>query len=521
MRLFLTLVACALLTTGGLWAQTQPADATNAQDEQVNIVISPPADGDISSLSILRTDDFTDQNDYVSRMYRLETQGMELQPHLRLLVEQEGGRVRPWLYIVPETGEHENWIQVVCPPYQIPYVEEIIETMSRPGTASIPGGTRLHLRMRNQLASSVADIIGRTEVTGDGFAQADDITNTLFIFDSESDAARDLAAAQYYDVPARMVGLGVQIIEVDVTDSETIGLDWDAWKTSASGFLSMSSASRSGLPGQFFSFDTMLNIDATAVAEFLNYLVHTGKATVITNANLTVVNGQPATLSSARHIPYIDYVPRNWGDPTLVVDEVGDVEAGQGADVNSVVFTPGGGFRADLDDVSTADEGYSLIFTPIIGTDSMVCNVSVDISSIAGHNDLDEPILSNYHTDTMIGLVDGGTCLLGAFDRRSTLEVQDGLPLLRRIPVLGESLFSETTEEVRQTKLIVLVTPRIDENLTYTADALLNGRRVPAPVYDPYTSPPCTEAPAEFSDAAQDAIDAVDAAEAANAAEWR
>jgi hypothetical protein len=59
MRLFLTLVACALLTTGGLWAQTQPADATNAQDEQVNIVISPPADGDISSLSILRTDDFT------------------------------------------------------------------------------------------------------------------------------------------------------------------------------------------------------------------------------------------------------------------------------------------------------------------------------------------------------------------------------------------------------------------------------------------------------------------------------
>lgn len=507
MRISLLVVSlCVALMAAGLMAQ----------DNDINVVLSsPPTDG-IASLSILNTDDFTDQNEYVSRMYQIETQGMELQPHLRLLVEREGGAVRPWLYIDPETGEHDNWVQVVCPEYQLESVEDIIDTMSRPGAASIPGGTRLHIRMHNQLASSIAAIITGSEVTGDGFARADDITNTLFIFDSESDAARDLAAAQYYDVPARMVDLGVRIVEVDVTDTEQIGLDWDAWKTSASGFLELTGAARSGLGGEFFSFDQLLVIDATAVAEFLNYLIHEGHADTVTNSNLTVVNGETAVLSSFRHVPNLQYIPRNWGDPTLIVDRDNDPE-----EADTVIHTVNGGLRADLADVSLAEEGYELTFTPIIGTDSMVCRVTVDIASIVGQNDLDEPILSEYHTESMVGLVDGGACLLGAFDKSSTMQIQDGIPLLRNIPYLGESLFSETTDQVRQTKLVVILTPRIDEHLTYTPDALLNGRRVPTPSYAPYTSPPCTEAPPQFIQVVNEAQGAVDDAMAANDAEWR
>jgi type II secretory pathway component GspD/PulD (secretin) len=316
-----------------------------------------------------------------------------------------------------------------------------------------------------------------------------------------------------------MVELGVNILEVDTTDTETLGLDWDAWKTSAAGIIQISSASRDSLGGEFFSFDTLLGMDATTVAEFLNYLVRQGHATVVTNTNMTVVNGQTATLESARVIPYQTY-DRIDGTaaPVLLVVE-GDTS--DPLHIPTTAPVPGSAAgRAELRDQMDVSEGFTLTFTPIIGQDSMVCRVECVINSLIGHTELDMPITSAYRTESMVGLVDGGTCLLGAFDKQTIMEIEDGIPLLRNIPYLGY-LFSEVTEEVRTSKLVVILTPRINEHLTYTDEAVLNGRRIPGPSYDPYTSPPCVDCPPVFRDALQAGQNAIDDAMSENEAEWR
>lgn len=523
---FKRLAVLSLVLTASLapwaWAQQQPAQAVNNQDEQVNIVVSPPPPDGVSAISILRTDDFTDQNDYVSEVFELETDPFEVLPYVRSLVQQEGGAAEGFVYADPETGEISRFIQVVCPDYQMDSVRAVLAVVNRAGAQSDNGGTRLHYRMHHQLASSVAAILNRTEISPDGFVQADDVTNTIYIRDSKSDGARALAAAQFYDVPARMVELRVQIVEVDVTDSETIGLDWDAWKTSAAGFLALTSASRDGLGGEFISFDSLLVIDATALAEFLNYLVHVGHATTLTDTSLTVVNGQTATLQSTKAIPHQVYTTQNGADPIRFVDE-GDTSDPEHVDFDGLAMgpldEPAG--RAVLRDQFDAQEGFRLVFSPIIGTDSMVCHVLCEINNLAGQSDLDTPIVASHRTETMIGLSDGGTCLVGAFDRTTAMDVQDGLPLLRHIPVLGPSLFSETTEELRRTKLVVLVTPRIDANLTYTPEVLLDGTRSPAPAYDAFNSPPCVSPEPEFTEALDDAQATIDGARRDASAEWR
>jgi hypothetical protein len=484
--------ACFALLLGAVltpWAaaQTQPAEASNAQDEYINVDLAPDGTGDLSgAMTFIRTPNTFADNQYIARVFELVCSPFEILPYVRTLVATEGGTTTLSEYVNPD-GVRRYRINVVCPPYQMPYVEQIISAFNEPGFKSNQGGIRFHLRAHNRLASELASILRRTEISGDGQVQSDDVTNTVYIFDSDSDGNRALNVMHYYDVPPRMVELEVQILEIDLGNSQQLGLDWDAWKTSAAGYVSLAGAARDSLGGEFFSFDTLLLTDVTSVAEFLNYLVHVGHASVITHTSLVAVNGQPAILESSLHVPDLQYAPEEGADPIPVVDD--DAEFNQD---NDVVIAPHNAGRSVLRDRGLQQEGFTLTFTPTIGTDSMTCAVECLINSLVRQNDLDQPLVAERRTDTVITLADGNPCLIGAFDQTRQLQVQDGFPLLRRIPYLGQSLFSEWTDETRSTKMVVLVTPHVNQFLQYNDDAIMYGERVPDPDFGDFSGLPAT-----------------------------
>jgi len=226
MRKLRTLALVAIIAALGAmqsWAQTGRSENDDDgfdQDERVNI--SVPDSEDTQTVRVLRTPTFTDLEDYISGIWEIQTEGLELTPYILSLVQQEGGNVSTWDYW-DEEGNPHYFIQVVCVPYQMPYVEQLVETYNRPGMISHVGGIRRHMRLRNRLASDIANILNSGVVSPQGFANADDATNTLFVVDSLSDGTRDVNVAMYYDVPPRMVELGLQIFEIDVSDrSSTI-----------------------------------------------------------------------------------------------------------------------------------------------------------------------------------------------------------------------------------------------------------------------------------------------------------
>lgn len=458
-------------------SQTQPQSATNAQDEQVNVLIPPREDGAVEgSLLIIRTDDTNADTDYNSRIYELDVEGWEILPFLRDIVDQEAGSVNFWTYTDRETGRERHFVQAVTAEYQFEDIDALVRRFNRPGATSHRGGIRRHVRARHRLASELAGILRAGVISEEGFVEADDATNTLFIRDSRSDGSRALQVLRYYDVPQRTVEMEIRIIEVDVTDDSRLGADWDAWKQSLGGLVQLTSVERSGIPGDFTSFDLLLNLDARVLADFLHYLVRKGEATVVTHTTLTAINGESASLQTARRVPLLQAAPAPG-----IIKAVEDARDSAGS-----LIAEEGGLRSRLRDVGLEEESVSIQIFPRIGAETMLAEVSAVVSSITGENELDEPGLTRSRVDSIIRLHDGEPVLVGAFDQSRTLRSRSGIPVLRAIPWVGPALFQENATRERQTKLIVLMTPHLDELLRYTEEEIEYGRRIREPEIPAY-----------------------------------
>lgn len=458
-------------------AQSQPDTASNAQDEQINVLIPPQPGGTLEgSLLIIRTDDTNADTDYHSRIYELEVEGWEILPYLRDIVDQEAGSVNFWTYPDPQTGRERHFVQAVTADYQFEDIEALVEAFNRPGATSHRGGMRRHVRVRHRLASDLAEILGNGVISQDGFVEADDATNTLFIRDSQSDGRRAMEVLRYYDVPQRMVEMEIRILEVDVTDERRLGLDWDAWKRSLGGFIQFSDAERSGIPADFTSFDTLLNLDARVLADFLNYLVKEGEASVVTHTTLTAINGESAQLESSRRVPVIRSEP----SPGVIKRIEGAPEIG------GELLAEEGGLRSRLRDKGNEEEIVSIRIFPRIGAETMLAEISAFVSSVTGENRLGEPGLTRSRVDSIVRLHDGEPVLVGAFDQSREVLSRSGIPLLRSIPWIGPGLFQVSGKSKRQTKLVVLMTPQVDELLRYTDEQIDYGRRIQLPEAAPF-----------------------------------
>jgi hypothetical protein len=469
-RQFALPAAFALITlaAGSLPAQRQPDEASNAQDERVNLNLAPSADGRYEgSLLIIRTDDTNADVDYNARIYELGVEGWEILPFLNRIVEQEGGSVDFWTHTDPETGEERHYVQAVTAAYQFEDIDELVRAFDRPGATSHRGGVRRHLRVRHRLASDVAAILRGGVISPEGFVQADDATNTLFVRDSHSDGMRALEVLRFYDVPQRMVEMDIRMIEVDLSDHDRLGLDWEAWKNAVGGFIQVSAAQRSGLPADFASFDLLLNLDARVLADFLNYLVRRGSATIVTHSTLTAVNGEVAVLESRRRVPRVR--------PVAAPGVFHLVEAGGGDSPELLVEE--GALRSTLTDDGSDAEGLSLRIFPRIGAETMIAEISAVMTSAISENLLGEPVVAESRINSIVRLHHDEPILVGTFDRQRESRVESGVPLLRSIPVLGPRLFQTTHVRNGRYRLILIMTPRMDDHLRFTEEQIEYGRR--------------------------------------------
>ena len=70
------------------------------------------------------------------------------------------------------------------------------------------------------------------------------------------------------------------------------------------------------------------------------------------------------------------------------------------------------------------------------------------------------PTLSSHRVQTTVSVPDGGTLLLGGQKLASETEVEAGVPVLSKIPILKRAYSSRTMVKDEQT-LLILVKPKI------------------------------------------------------------
>jgi len=188
----------------------------------------------------------------------------------------------------------------------------------------------------------------------------------------------------------------------------------------------------------------------------INYLKTLGEVKILSNPKLAVTNNQEARIHVGERQAYIT-TTTTAGQTTTTVSE----------------------------EVTFLDVGLQLFITPMINDKGYVTlSIKPDISSVIGNvvtaQNNKIPIIDTSTAETTVMIKDGATVAIGGLRREESTKDSSEVPLLGKIPLVGNLLKSSSNETVRN-ELLILVTPHIIEG-----DELKTGSTIENQNYQQY-----------------------------------
>jgi pilus assembly protein CpaC len=255
-------------------------------------------------------------------------------------------------------------------------------------------------------------------------------------------------------IQSKMVHMDVKITEFKVTDTTTLGIQWDTGIAGPSAGASAIGTNNSSLLGA--AVETPLNFAnaATGVGN-INSLGFFGIATEIASRiNLAVQNGNAILLAEPK------LSARSGGSASFLVGGEVPIETSGALGSTNIEYKEFG----ILLDISPTVDAKNNILT-LISTE--VSAIDAALQSTNG-----TPGFATRKTETDISIRDGQTLVLSGLIDRDTSKTVDKFPFLGDIPVLGV-LFRSTAYRNEDTELIIFVTPTV-----YDANSEFNQKKV-------------------------------------------
>ena len=214
---------------------------------------------------------------------------------------------------------------------------------------------------------------------------------------------------------------------------DVAGNRWDRHRLSLGATGNVAPTSNSGF---FYSFLSK-NFEVA-----INALETSGQAKTLSAPSLVVLNNQEAQINVGSQLPVTQ---------TSVIG------------LNGIGGTTGTGYNS----VQYLNTGVQLSVTPRVNPGGLVyidvqqevSNPPPGYSSTSGTN----PAIEQRQLQTQIAVQSGQTIMLGGLIRDIDSTKDQHVPVLGRIPILG-NLFGNTSRDRQRTELIVLITPRVIAN---------------------------------------------------------
>lgn len=240
------------------------------------------------------------------------------------------------------------------------------------------------------------------------------------------------------DVQPKQILIEAKVLEVTLDDSEVYGVDWSKVFGSSGndsgsfGINGLAAGSATGGPRQagFFFGLTNRNLDLFLEAKSTKNRVKT-----LASPKLLAMENQQAKAVIGNNTGY---------KVTTTIDQV---------TMESVVFL---------------ESGVILEVTPSVDQQGRVLlKVHPEVSSVT----LNAGVPSKKSTEVTTELLceDGQSVFIGGLIKKSNTKDRTGVPILGDIPGLGR-LFSTTTDSVNDTETIVIITPRVIQDLRSKLD---------------------------------------------------
>lgn len=267
---------------------------------------------------------------------------------------------------------------------------------------------------------------------------SDASTNSVVVSGTHYDFVKVKKAMQQLDVQPMQVLVEARIMELALTGELQYGLEWylngSRASSSTNGSLDFNVAGPD-LPVPGFNY---VIERAGEIRSALNAFADDSRLKVLSSPSLLVLNNRTAKIQVGDEVP----IPRVQSTSNFTPDA---------PTVNSIEYR---------------DTGIVLKVTPRINQGGMVTlDVSQEVSSVGRNtvSEIDAPIIQQRRLASTIAVQDGQTVVLGGLIQEREFGGDSGVPVLKDIPALGK-LFSTTTDQIRRTELVALLTPTVVRN---------------------------------------------------------
>ena len=414
--------------------QNEPPVVANAQaftEGKVfyHAVPSTPAVG--HSYKIINTSNDTD---FIIKIYELKNTNIayEVRDIVIKTAQMEGGTVSA--YIDTQTGK--EYVAVTAPEFQFPYIEAAVNLMDKPGTSyEKSGSARIWYTCQNRKASELQDAITKTLGTSYGDLVVDDRINKIMYKDAPSVRDRVAKWLPYFDVPPEQVRIDAQIIECEADNDFNFGLALEAWKEAlperVDTVLTFNQSKTSLSPGPDTAVKGALesiNIQGMrpkAAANFINYLLRTGKAKVLSCPTVVAINGQQSVITSVDNLSYKAY-----SDTGTSTSKLG----------------------------KQAGTGVSLTITPTITEETLTLSMNATVNSLVSWAAGNEPIINTRTTTATVVLKDGELFTMSGLKRDTIAKEDERVPILGSCPLIGYA-FRHEIDVKKTSEIVILLTP--------------------------------------------------------------
>lgn len=258
-------------------------------------------------------------------------------------------------------------------------------------------------------------------------------TPTLLLSGPDEEITRALDLLAKIDVKPAQINYDAKVAEVNLDSAKNVGLMWDL----SNARTSFSEVSPAGGSNSAIKFGT---IGRTLFSNFaqvqLNAMVNSGDAKILSDPNISAVDGQQAAV-------FI-------GDTINYVSSITQTATGQNVTTASVNI------------------GIKLYVTGKVNNDGYVTlNIHPEVSTISGYLSVPGggslPQISTREATTTVRVKDGDVLAIGGLISQDDIKNINKIPLLGDLPFLG-SLFRNTSKTHHRDEIVIFVKVNVSKD---------------------------------------------------------
>jgi type II secretory pathway component HofQ len=258
--------------------------------------------------------------------------------------------------------------------------------------------------------------------------------NALIIYDTPDNIAQIRKTIQDLDIETNQVFISCKIIEVNSGVAKDLGIGWGYFDRLGGTDVSATHMPGFAVPGELERL-TYGILGQDKLSATLSLLFQNTGAQIVAQPQITTLDNKEATVFLGSQIPI----------QTMTT-------AGSSQSNQFVMGTP---------TITMVDAGTNLIVTPHVTSEKRIMlTLSSTKSSYTLTGTGTNPIINKQSAQTNVVVSDGETVVIAGLTSNETQTVDEGIPVLKDIPLLG-NLFKHTKKTVNKDDLMIFVTPHI------------------------------------------------------------